>query len=265
MFNVKHQLKRHLLDLNHWKCRSQSLPLGQHFKRIQSSYYIYTKMKNLLLPIGIVSILLFSKPVMAQFYTTAGAEMIFSFATVSQNGNERDTKMRWSPVFNFGVHAHYDLNQSIGFFSGLKVRNIGFIYQDENNKKVIQRTYNLGIPVAIKIGKMDKFFVYGGYQFELPFHYKYKTWDSSDRSGAKTKFTNYFSDATPAVMHTIIGGIQFYKGVNIKFQWYLNNFINPDYTRNGVRINDGLDVQVFSLSLAANMFRGTRFIFIEVD
>ena len=199
----------------------------------------------------------------AQFYTTAGAEMIFSFATVSENGQERETRMRWSPVFNFGVHAHYDFGKSFGVFSGLKVRNIGFIYQTADDKKVIQRTYNLGIPIALKIGNLDKFFIYGGYQFELPFHYKYKTWDSSDRSGAKTKFTNWFSDATPAVMHTIIGGIQFSKGWNIKFEWYLNNFINPDYTRNGEVINDGLDVQVFSVSLAANMFRGMKFVYTD--
>lgn len=215
---------------------------------------------NILL-IGLVVSL--ANPLKAQFYTTTGAEMIFSFATVSQNGTERDTKMRWSPVFNFGVHTHYDFSKSFGLFSGLKVRNIGFIYQDADNKKVIQRTYNLGIPIAIKFGNLDKFFVYGGYQFELPFHYKYKAWDSSDRSGAKTKFTNFFSDATPAVMHTIIGGVQFREGINVKFQWYLNNFINPDYTRNGVVINDGLEVQVFSLSLAANMFRGTKFIYVE--
>ena len=199
----------------------------------------------------------------AQFYTTAGGEMIFSFATVNENGTQRDTKMRWSPVFNFGVHAHYDMSKSFGLFSGLKVRNIGFIYQTAENKKVIQRTYNLGIPVAIKLGNLDKFFFYGGYQFELPFHYKYKTWDSSDRSGAKTKFTNWFSDATPAVMHSIIGGVQFRKGMNVKFQWYLNNFINPDYVRNGEIINDGLEVQVFSISLAADMFKGMKFVYTD--
>ena len=66
-------------------------------------------------------------------------------------------------------------------------------------------------------------------------------------------------------MHTIIAGVQMYRGLNIKFQWYLNNFINPEYIRNGVAINDGLEVQVFSLSLAANMFRGKKFIFIEID
>ena len=199
----------------------------------------------------------------AQFYTTAGAEMIFSFANVTENGTELESRMRWSPVFNFGVHAHYDVAKSVGFFSGLKIKNIGFIYQNAENKKVIQRTYNLAIPVAIKVGNLEKFFAYGGYQFELPFHYKYKTWDSSDRSGAKTKFTNFFSDATPAVVHSIIGGVQFPGGINLKFQWYLNNFINPDYSRNGVLINDGLDVQVFSLSLAANMFRGTKFIYVD--
>lgn len=220
-------------------------------------------MKNILATLILAGFIFCAKSVSAQYYTTAGAEMIFSFANVTQNGNEMETRMRWSPVFNFGVHTHYDFSKSFGVFSGLKVRNIGFIYQDANDKKVIQRTYNLGIPVAIKVGNLEKFFVYGGYQFELPFHYKYKTWDSSDRSGAKTKWTNWFSDATPTVMHTIIGGVQFYRGINVKFEWYLNNFINPDYVRNGELVNDGLEVQVFSISLAADMFRGTEFIYVE--
>ena len=222
-------------------------------------------MKKLSIIILIGSLVLISNLTKAQFYTTEGAEMIFSFANVSQNGTERDSRMRWSPVFNFGVHFHYDFGKSFGLFSGLKIKNIGFIYQDENNEKVIQRTYNLAIPVALKVGNLDKFFVYGGYQFELPFHYKHKKWDSSDRGGAKTKFTNFFSDATPTVMHTIIAGVQFYRGLNLKFQWYLGNFVNPDYTRNGIAINDGLEVQVFSLSLAANMFRGLKFIYYEKE
>lgn len=201
----------------------------------------------------------------AQFYTTSGAEMIFSWSTVTEDGEERDARMRWSPVFNFGFHGHYDFSKNFGVFTGFKVRNIGFIYQDSDNKKVIQRTYNMGIPLAIKFGDLDNFFLYGGYQLEIPFHYKYKSWDSSDRSGAKTKFTNWFSDATPRVMHTIIGGIQFYRGLNLKFEWYLDNFINPNYTRNGEIINEGLEVQVFSLSLAANMFRGTRFVYMDDD
>lgn len=218
-------------------------------------------MKTTLATLVISCLLFLSNTTQAQYYTTAGAEMIFSWSTVQEFGAERETRMRWSPVFNFGVHFHYDFSKSIGVFSGIKVRNIGFIYQTVENKKVIQRSYNMGIPIALKIGNLDKFFVYAGYQFELPFHYKYKTWDSSDRSGAKTKFTNWFSDATPSVMHTIIGGVQFYRGLNIKFEWYLDNFINPDYVRNGVQINEGLEVQVFSLSLAANMFRGTKFIY----
>src|SRR5210317_2086723 len=137
-------------------------------------------MKNLATILVLGSLIAFTNPLKAQFYTTAGAEMIFSFASVSQNGTERDSRMRWSPVFNFGVHGHYDMSKSFGLFTGLKIRNIGFIYQNADNKKVIQRTYSLAIPFAIKLGNLEKFFFYGGYQFELPFHYKYKTWDSSD-------------------------------------------------------------------------------------
>ena len=206
-------------------------------------------------------ILVFTQPVSAQdgFYTTSGGEMIFSFAQVQENGVSLENRMRWSPVFNFGTYMHYDFGASAGFMSGIDVKNIGFIYQDAANLKVIHRTYNLGIPVAFKLGNLKEFFLYGGYQIEFPFHYKRKSWDSSDRSGAKTKITGFFSDATPRVMHTVFGGVQFYRGLNLKFRWYLNNFLNPDYNRNGVLLNQGLEVQVFSFSLAASMFRGSRF------
>ena len=193
----------------------------------------------------------------AQIYTTSGGEMIFSWANVTQDGISRENRMRWSPVINISTQAHYDLNDNIGFYSGIGIKNIGFIYQDSINNKVIQRTYNLGIPVGIKIGNLRKFFFYGGYQLEIPIQYKYKRWDSSDRSGAKTKFTQWFTDATPTIMNTFFAGVQFYGGLNLKFTYYMDNFVNPDYVRNGEQLNRGLDVQVFSISLVASLLKGS--------
>ena len=212
-----------------------------------------------LLQLSILCLFLFTlKPASAQVYTTSGGEMIFSWSNVTVGGVEADSRMRWSPVFNLGTQVHFDGGEYFGVYSGIDVKNIGFIYQDpsNNNNKVIQRTYNAGIPVGIKIGNLRKFFFYGGYQFELPVVYKYKSWDSSDRGGAKTKFTQWFSDATPTTMHSFFAGVQFYGGLNLKFRYYLNNFVNPDYVRNGNQINAGLDVQVFSISLVASLLKG---------
>lgn len=218
-------------------------------------------MKKVIPVIIIFFILMATGSLQAQFYTLSGGEMVFSFSTVTIGGTSAETKLRWSPVFNFGSYANYDFSDRFGVFSGIDVKNIGFIYQDPNNNnyKVIQRTYNLGIPFAIKVGQLDKFFIYGGYQIEFPFLYKHKSWDTTGRSGAKTKFTGWFSDATPHVMNTVFAGIQFYGGLNLKFRYYLDNFINPDYVRNGQQINAGMEAQVWSISLAASLFKNTRF------
>lgn len=214
-------------------------------------------MKKLLLITLLIAAVSLPEKAMAQVYTTSGGEMVFSFSNVTEGNTSRDTRMRWSPVFNLGTNVHFDGGEYFGLYSGIGIKNIGFIYQNENNNKELQRTYNLGIPVAIKIGRLNKMFFYGGYQLEIPVHWKYKSWDSSDRSGAKTKVSQWFSDATPTIMHTVFAGVQLPKGLNLKFHWYLNNFVNPDYVRNGDAINADLDVQVFSISLVASLLKGT--------
>lgn len=192
-------------------------------------------------------------------YTTSDGQMIFSFANVKENGSEIDAPVRWSPVFNFGTNYHRDFSSGFGMYLGLNIKNIGFIANRTSGIKEIHRTYNAGIPIAFKLGDLDNEFVYFGYEFELPLNYKYKSWDSTDRSGVKSSFNNWFSDATPSTMHALFIGFQFYKGTNIKFKYYLNEFLNQDYVRNGVAINQGLDVQVFSISLVSSFLEDFRF------
>jgi hypothetical protein len=106
------------------------------------------------------------------------------------------------------------------------------------NFKIIRRLYTGGIPLAIKLGAFDKhFYIYGGGEYELAIHYKEKYWNSHDRSGSKTKYTEFFGNQTPTFIPSLFAGIQLPKGLNVKFKYYPQNFFNHG-TSNSNYISD---------------------------
>ncbi len=201
-------------------------------------------------------------------YFTSGGEMIFSFAAIEDNGNSESSIMRWSPFFNAQSMANLDLHENFGVFSGLAIRNVGFIYDhykvntgekafNEVTVKKKFRSYNLGIPVGIKVGNLDKMFIYGGYEVELPLHYKEKTFDDNNN---KQKETYWFSNRMERIQHGLLFGIQFKQGANLKFKYYLSNFHNQDFVdRNGNRPYEGLKANVFYFSLCSDLFKNAKF------
>lgn len=205
----------------------------------------------------IVATALFSTVSVAQnkLYTTTGSEIIFSFATIDDNGNSNGNIMRWSPVFNVQFYGNYDLNKNIGLMFGATIRNVGFIYnvQDGTGTKKKHRNYDFGIPVGVKVGNMRKTFFFAGYEIEFPFNYKEKTFINEQ----KTKFSVWFSNRVPAYYHTVFAGIQFPYGISLKFKYYLSEFFNQNYTESGGnQPYKGLNVNVFYFSLSTSLFRG---------
>ena len=190
-------------------------------------------------------------------YTSFASEMIFSFATIDNQGNDQGNIMRWAPVLNLQGMFNIDFNDYAGVFTGLAVRNVGFIYEnplDINNAKYKYRTYNLGIPVGFKVGKLDKFLFFGGYEIEFPFVYKEKVFINEDK---EDKDVIWFSDRVEPVQHSLLAGIQFPYGPTLKFKYYLSNFHNRDY----IAMVDGIETKpydfksnIFYFSLAWNLF-----------
>jgi hypothetical protein len=186
-------------------------------------------------------------------YSVTGAEWILSFANVKDGGTDVGSIARFSPVVNLQEWINFDVSERYGFFTGLSVRNVGFIYDVPNSnlrKKV--RTYNLGLPVGIKIGNLhDGIFFYGGYELELPLNYKEKTFTNDDKT---SKFTVWFSGRTPTLAHALFAGIQLPHGTSLKFKYYLNNFYKKSYSEEdatGVPFQpyQNMDVNVFYISL----------------
>lgn len=214
-----------------------------------------------------VAISLKFNPVMAQdkTYWSTGLEMLFSFADIQQDGINKSSIIRWAPVMNVQTFFNYDVAKNFGVYTGIGVRNVGFIYDEDDATKKKYRTYNMGIPFGIKAGNFDKIFVYAGYELELPFTYKEKTFYNNQ----KTKLTEWFSDRVPTINHSILVGLQLPRGVNLKFKYYFTGFFNQDFvqidgtTGDPYKPYENLDVNVFFFSLGFNLFKDKNLYFTD--
>ncbi len=196
-------------------------------------------------------------------YVTSGLEMIFSLANIEDNGVSESSTLRWAPVFNFQSMLNRDISSRAGLFTGIAVRNVGYIYDgyfdpaSENTYKKKFRSYNLAVPFGIKIGNLDKMFIYGGYEVELPFLYKEKTFEGGDKI---SKITGWFSSREELFQHGFLVGIQFPYGANLKFKYYLSEFHNRNYTdAGGYKPYEGLKSNIFYFSLSYYLFKNFDF------
>ena len=198
----------------------------------------------------------------SKLYYSVGGEMIFSWAAIEDQGQEASSLMRWAPVFNLQGFVNSDISQHFGIFSGLAIRNVGYIYDDYQNPETLVinkkkfRSYNLALPVGIKIGNLSSLYFYGGYEIEFPFHYKEKTFDDGDKINI---ITGWFSNRQESFQHGFLAGIQFPHGINVKFKYYLSEFHNQDFTDgSGNKPYAGLQSNIFYFALSYAMFRDVR-------
>lgn len=165
-------------------------------------------------------------------YPVSSGEMIFSFSDVEQNGVNVPTNMRFTIFINYGQYWHFDLSNSIGLYTGGAIRNVGFI-TEQNDIKIKRRVYTLGVPLALKLGSFkDNLYIFGGGEYEFPFHYKQKIFVDD----SKIKKSQWLSERTLQFLPSVFAGIQFPKGLNLKFKYYLENFLNRDFTGNDLGV-----------------------------
>lgn len=197
-----------------------------------------------------------------RIYTTSSGEIIFSWANLTINGNEESSVMRFSPVINIQNWVNIDYSDNFGAFSGLSVRNVGFIADDPSDASIRKkfRTYNLGIPFGVKIGNLSNKFLFVGYELEIPIHYKEKTFINEDK---EEKDDIWFSSRVNIINHSLMAGIQLPYGATLKFKYYLTNFFNKDYTQTVDGITSkpyaNSDVNIFYFSLSFGLLKNTDF------
>jgi hypothetical protein len=213
---------------------------------------------KLLVAVLLIATAAFAQEKSTKIYGSFATEMIFSFAQIDQDGNDQGNIVRWAPAINPQSMLNIDFGNIVGLYTGLAIRNVGFIYEDPvdvDNAKYKYRTYNLGIPVGIKLGKLDKMLIFGGYEIEFPFVYKEKKFVNEEKV---EKDVIWFSDRVEPVQHSVMAGIQFPYGATLKFKYYLTNFHNQDFelTENGIKSYpySKFSANVFYISLAWNLF-----------
>ena len=177
-------------------------------------------------------LLIFNVSLKAQkVYTVSGGEVIFQSGKIEKKINgvntSVNTNLRFTLFFHVGEYIHYDITDNIGIFSGLGIRNVGFITDEGFDTTAKYRTYNLGMPLAIKFGSFKKnLFLFGGAEYEWMFHFKHKTFVDD----TKTKYTSWFSNHTPAFIPSVFVGLQLPAGFQFKFRYYLDNYLEERYT-----------------------------------
>ena len=86
------------------------------------------------------------------WYFASGGEWILSYALLDVKGDDKGSIPRFSPFFNLQRVANYDVNEHFGFFVGLSLRNVGFIYDvPDTTLRYKFRTYTLGLPIGFKV------------------------------------------------------------------------------------------------------------------
>lgn len=208
-------------------------------------------MKHFLFILAMMFLLSAGQTMAQKVYPISSGEMIFSNGTVEftdaymQQFPEAEVSgvpLRFTAFFHFTQYWHVDFGQNFGLFSGLGIRNVGLIsdeilYNSASGidsyqpYKIIRRVYTGGVPLALKFGSFkDNLYFFGGGEVEFPIHYKEKYWNSHSRDGSKTKTKEWFGGQTEPIMPSLIAGVQFPGGINLKFKYYLNDMLKHSYT-----------------------------------
>lgn len=172
------------------------------------------------------------KLVRKKLYWSSGMDMMLFSTSQTTNAFSLTnglTPVRFTYLLNFGFDLNYDFSKNVGAFTGIGLKNIGFIEKYKAiDSTVKRRVLAIGIPVGIKFGNLHRHtygFIGGG--ADLAFNYKEKGYI---RRGNKDKFNEWFSDRTNLIMPYVFAGFAFKPGITLKAQYYMNSFINPSFS-----------------------------------
>ncbi len=219
-------------------------------------------MKKLILILFIISGISYQATSQVRVYASGGPEIIFSLAEIDDPVRNGYNILRFAPVFNIVVNGNIDFGRNFGLTFGGAIRNVGFIY-DYNDTTVGSnlsirkkyRNYVFAMPIGFKVGVMNSWLFFGGYEIEFPFAYKEKTFVNN----TKTKFVEWFTPRVPSYYNSVYAGVQFPYGFSLKFKYYFSEFFNQNYrASDGSYPYLGLKSNIWYISLNFGIFRNTK-------
>jgi len=143
--------------------------------------------------------------------------------------------VRFTWFLNTGFNLSYDFSSSVGIFTGLGLKNIGYIEKIKPLDSTIKRrVYTIGLPVGIKVGNLRrKTYGFLGGGVDVPFNYREKGYI---KKGDKDKYNEWFSERTAAYMPYGFVGVSLNPGIYFKLQYYPGNFMNPDFVEDNANV-----------------------------
>jgi hypothetical protein len=145
----------------------------------------------------------------------------------SSDGSSVSGPIRFAPFANYTLQGHKDFSNTIGIYTGIGVKNVGFIskYNDTlySEMRVKSRAYSISVPLGLKFGNMeeDRYFYVAG-EFLAQIDYKEKVFIGDDKSKRK-------NDADiNKINYSAIVGFNL-KGFTIGAEYTLNNFYGDNY------------------------------------
>jgi hypothetical protein len=149
-------------------------------------------------------------------------ELIFSFGEVNSYGSTPNNIVRFTAFLNMQSQKHYNFSNHIGMYTGIGVRNVGFINRfpvpGEAEATVKQRAYSIGVPLALKLGGLENGnYLALGAEAEFMFHYKEKILQGS---------LSWFSTDVTQFNPSVFADLRFHNGTFFRVRYYLENFLS---------------------------------------
>lgn len=190
-------------------------------------------------------------------YQSSAFELAAMDARIDYKGSSDGGVVRFAPVIQAQHSFNYDLGAHAGVFAGASVNNIGFIYQDPNGVDVFKfRTYNLGLPVGVKLGTMERGLLFAGWSVEWPVNYREKTFSYGDRTD---RLNAWLSPRVENPQQAVMVGYQSKVGIHLKVKYYITNFHNMDFSEQTAgQFNTpyaGLQANVLYVALGYGLFQ----------
>lgn len=165
----------------------------------------------------------------SKLYGVFESKTLFQMGLVEDSaGHSVSGPIRFAPFANYTIQAHKDISNKFGLYTGIGVKNVGFISKiDDPNLggevRVKSRAYCLSIPLGIKFGNMkeERYFYLAG-EFLAQVDYKEKVFIGDDKSKRKND-----NDINKINYSGVVGFNM--KNFTLGVEYTLNNFYGDNY------------------------------------